>query len=67
MTNADYERLLLRAARATTVAEVDRIAQDLIRSTPHTDPDREAVGEALARYRVTLERSGPGREAVADA
>ena len=54
MTDAEYHQMLLAAARAETTADIDRLAARLLRDVPANDPDRAAVGEALARYRELL-------------
>lgn len=54
MTDADYTAFLMAAACAETSAEIARIAERLLREVPADDPDRAAVGEALATYHDLL-------------
>jgi hypothetical protein len=54
MIDAQYHEFMMAAARAETAEEIGGIAARLLREVPADDPDREAVGEALATYRALL-------------
>jgi hypothetical protein len=54
MTDSEYHAMLLAAARAETADDIHRLAARLLRDVPVDDPDRSAVGEALAHYRELL-------------
>lgn len=64
MIDADCYALLMAAAHAETPDEIGHLAARLFREVPSDDPDRAAIGEALARYH---DRLGPTEGASASA